>query len=167
MAGWHHRLNAPEFEWTPGVGDGQGGLVCCDSWGRRVRNDWVNWTECFIVWIYHISFIHSFINGLAASPSWLLWIMLLWIWVPKCLLSAFNSLRRMHRSGVAGSCINSFLNFFRICHNVFHSGCTILHSHWWYTKVPMSPHSPTPVIFYCFNSSHPNGYAGILFLIRE
>ena len=29
MAEWHHRLNGCEFEWTPGVGDGQGGLVCC------------------------------------------------------------------------------------------------------------------------------------------
>ena len=29
MAGWHHRLNGHEFEWTPGVGDGQGSLVCC------------------------------------------------------------------------------------------------------------------------------------------
>ena len=35
MAGWHHRLDGHEFGWTPGVGDGQGGLVCCDSWGRR------------------------------------------------------------------------------------------------------------------------------------
>ena len=35
MAGWHHRLNGHEFEWTPGVGDGQGGLACCDSWGRK------------------------------------------------------------------------------------------------------------------------------------
>ena len=35
MAGWHHRLNGHEFKWTPGVGDGQGGLVCCDSWGRK------------------------------------------------------------------------------------------------------------------------------------
>ena len=31
MAGWHHRLDACEFERTPGVGDGQGGLACCDS----------------------------------------------------------------------------------------------------------------------------------------
>ena len=31
MAGWHHRLDGGEFEWTPGVGDGQGGLACCDS----------------------------------------------------------------------------------------------------------------------------------------
>ena len=35
MAGWHHRLDAHEFGWTPGVGDGQGGLVCCRSWGRK------------------------------------------------------------------------------------------------------------------------------------
>ena len=33
MAGWHHRLDAHEFGWTAGVGDGQGGLACCDSWG--------------------------------------------------------------------------------------------------------------------------------------
>ena len=35
MAGWHHWLNGHEFGWTPGVGDGQGGLACCDSWGRK------------------------------------------------------------------------------------------------------------------------------------
>ena len=35
MAGWHHRLNGREFESTPGVGDGQGGLVCCSSQGRK------------------------------------------------------------------------------------------------------------------------------------
>ena len=35
MAGWHHRLNGHEFRWTLGVGDGQGGLACWDSWGRK------------------------------------------------------------------------------------------------------------------------------------
>ena len=35
MAGWHHRLNRREFAWTPGVGDGQGGLACCNSWGCK------------------------------------------------------------------------------------------------------------------------------------
>ena len=35
MVGWHHRLNGHGFEWTPGVGDGQGGLVCCGSWGHK------------------------------------------------------------------------------------------------------------------------------------
>ena len=35
MAGWHHELNGCESEWTPGDGDGQGGLACCNSWGRK------------------------------------------------------------------------------------------------------------------------------------
>ena len=35
MAGWHRRLDGHGFGWTPGVGDGQGGLVCRDSWGRK------------------------------------------------------------------------------------------------------------------------------------
>ena len=35
MVGWHHRLNGPGFGWTPGVGDGKGGLVCWDSWGLK------------------------------------------------------------------------------------------------------------------------------------
>ena len=35
MAGWYHRLDGPESECTLGVGDGQGGLECCDSWGRK------------------------------------------------------------------------------------------------------------------------------------
>ena len=38
MARWHHRLNGREFESTLGVGDGQGGLECCDSWGRKELN---------------------------------------------------------------------------------------------------------------------------------
>ena len=47
MAGWHHWLNGHESEWTPGVGDGQGGLVCCDSWGHKESDttEWLNWTE--------------------------------------------------------------------------------------------------------------------------
>ena len=35
MAGWHHQLDGHEFQQTPGVGDEQGGLACCDSWGRK------------------------------------------------------------------------------------------------------------------------------------
>ena len=35
MVGWHHRLNGHGFGWTPGVGDGQGGLVCCSAWGLK------------------------------------------------------------------------------------------------------------------------------------
>ena len=46
MEGWHHGLDGRESEWTLGVGDRQGGLACCDSWGRRVGHDWateLNW----------------------------------------------------------------------------------------------------------------------------
>ena len=39
MVGWHHQLNGPEFGWTPGVGDGQGDLVCCISWGPCKESD--------------------------------------------------------------------------------------------------------------------------------
>ena len=35
MVGWHHRLNGHGFGWTPGVSDGQGGLVCCSPWGCK------------------------------------------------------------------------------------------------------------------------------------
>ena len=45
MAGWHHRLDGHEFEWTPGNGDGQGGLVCCDSWVTKSRTRLRDWTE--------------------------------------------------------------------------------------------------------------------------
>ena len=39
MAGWRHWLDGHGFGWTPGVDGGQGGLVCCNSWGRRVGHD--------------------------------------------------------------------------------------------------------------------------------
>ena len=47
MAGWHHWLNGYEFEWTPGAGDGQGGLVSCSPWGRKELDtiEWLNWTD--------------------------------------------------------------------------------------------------------------------------
>ena len=47
MAGWHHRLDGLESEWTPGVGDGQGGLTCFDSWCRKELDttERLNWTE--------------------------------------------------------------------------------------------------------------------------
>ena len=35
LAGWHHRLDGHEFEQAPGVGDGQGSLVCGSTWGRK------------------------------------------------------------------------------------------------------------------------------------
>ena len=67
MAGWQHRLNGHEFGWTPGVGDGQGGLVCCDSWGHRVRHDWateLNWTVSLQIEIYSSLYIALNASGL-------------------------------------------------------------------------------------------------------
>ena len=51
MAGWHHWLDGHEFDQAPGVGAGQGGLACCDSWGRKesdmterlIWSDWLFW----------------------------------------------------------------------------------------------------------------------------
>ena len=47
IAGWHHQLNGHEFQYTPGVGDGQGGLVCCDSCDHKESDptERLNWTE--------------------------------------------------------------------------------------------------------------------------
>ena len=47
MAGWHHQLDGHEFGWTLGVGDGQGGLACCDSWGLKESEmtELLKWTE--------------------------------------------------------------------------------------------------------------------------
>ena len=60
MAGWHHQLNGHEFEWTPGVGDGQGGLACCDSWGRKESDttERLNWTEL------NFKYFHKPLHGL-------------------------------------------------------------------------------------------------------
>ena len=55
MAGWHHRLDGREFEWTPGDGDGHGGLACWDSWGCKESGttEWLNWAEQWIsLWFY-------------------------------------------------------------------------------------------------------------------
>ena len=50
MVGWHHRLNGHEFEWAPGVGDGQGSLACCSPRDRKDSDtteqlNWLNWTH--------------------------------------------------------------------------------------------------------------------------
>ena len=47
MVGWHHWLNGHEFGWTPRVGDGQEGLVCCGSWGLKDMTEQLNWLTFF------------------------------------------------------------------------------------------------------------------------
>ena len=66
MAGWHHWLDGCESEWTPGVGDGQGGLVCFDSWGRKESDttEQLNWTEL------RLSHFHLSGSKLRQSTTW-------------------------------------------------------------------------------------------------
>ena len=47
MVGWHHWLNGHGFGWTPGVGDGQGGLACCGACGNKESDtvERLNWTD--------------------------------------------------------------------------------------------------------------------------
>ena len=79
MVGWHHRLDGHGFGWTLGVGDGQGGLECCPSWGCRVGHNWVtelNWLKdlvlpfwfmfsgYFVVPLFFSCFLTDFLCGL-------------------------------------------------------------------------------------------------------
>ena len=79
MVGWHHRLNRHGFGWTPAVGDGQGGLVCCGSWGCRESDttERLNWTELesihrFLFLQFYLKchwFMVNFIITIRSPPS--------------------------------------------------------------------------------------------------
>ena len=70
---WHYWLNGHGFGWTPGVGDGQGGLACCDSWGRKESDttEGLNWTEYLIPFFFHFKYYfgnsHVFISLLSSG----------------------------------------------------------------------------------------------------
>ena len=61
MVGWHHRLNGHGFGWTPRVGDGQGGLACCSSWGCKESDttEWLNWSELSLAISLSLSPLHK------------------------------------------------------------------------------------------------------------
>ena len=56
MVACHHRLNGHEFEQAPGIGDGQGSLVCCSLWGRieSGMTEWLNWTDLMLSYIFYL-----------------------------------------------------------------------------------------------------------------
>ena len=70
MAGWHHWLDGCESEWTLRVGDGQGGLACCNSWGRKEsdKTERLNWTE--LNQGYGFSSGHVWMWKLECEESW-------------------------------------------------------------------------------------------------
>ena len=71
MAGWHHQLDGHEFGWTPGAGDGQGGLGYCDSWGLKESDttEWLNSTQHILLSymlnyqsvVWKVSFLKGFV----------------------------------------------------------------------------------------------------------
>ena len=70
MVEWHHQLNRHGFEWTPGVRDGQGGLACCGSWGRKELDmtEQLNWTESFHL---HVNIFGYDVVLIFKKPKWL------------------------------------------------------------------------------------------------
>ena len=75
MTGWHHCLDGCESEWTPGVGDGQGDLACCDSWGRKESDttERLNWTElnlCYTQSVSWFTYTHQNLNSSYLCSGW-------------------------------------------------------------------------------------------------
>ena len=79
MAGWHHQLNGHEFEQTLGDGEGQGSLVCCSSWGGKVRHDLITEQQflhspshpiCYACF-YFLCIICCFLMSLSFKKKWL------------------------------------------------------------------------------------------------
>ena len=116
MVGWYHWLNGHGFGWTPGVGDGQGGLACCSSWGCKELDmtERLNWTEYSFAYMYHIFCIHSPVDGhlgcfyvLAAVNR-----AAVNVGVHASFQTMFFS-RYMPRTGIAGSYSSSIFSFLR------------------------------------------------------
>ena len=69
MVAWHHWLNGHEFEYTLGVGDGQGGLACWSPWGCKESDttEWLNWTELpLMIFLSPVMSYSSFLMSLSS-----------------------------------------------------------------------------------------------------
>ena len=141
MAEWHHWLDGNESEWTLGICDGQGALVCCDSWRHKESDttEWLNWTElnCLVVFptVFNLSL------NLAIRSSWLepqsahslvfadciellhLWLQrILSIWFhcwPSSDVHVYSLLLCCGKSVVAMTCAFSWQNSISLCPALF------------------------------------------------
>ena len=144
MAGWHHRLDGHGFGWTPGVGDGQGGLVCCGSWGCKESDttERLNWTELNIpLYMCTTAFLSTrlSIDILIASMSWLLWTVLRWTLGYMCVFQFwFRCVCPV--VGLLGHMVVLFLDFYGT--SILFSIVVFinLHSHQQCRSVSFSPH---------------------------
>ena len=71
MVGWHHWLNGHEFGWITEVGDGQGGLACCSSWGHKKSDttERLNWSVCLMYWSGPM--LGTYIFAIVISSYWI------------------------------------------------------------------------------------------------
>ena len=72
MVGWHHRLNGHRFWWTPGVGAGQGGLACCDSWGLKELDttEQLDWADAVISFVCCCCWVTSVVSDSVRPHRW-------------------------------------------------------------------------------------------------
>ena len=79
FVGWHHWLDGCESEWTPGVGDGQGGLACCDSWGRKESDttELLIWSD-LMLWIQKVNLQEDQLCGSRSKTGKFLCYFLVW-----------------------------------------------------------------------------------------
>ena len=108
MAGWDHRLDWCEFGWTPGIGDGQGGLACCNSWGCKELDmtEWLNWTELM-------------------GPDAMILVFWMWSFKPTFSLSSFTFSKRLFSSSLSAIRVvsSSYLRLLIVLQPAQHFSC--------------------------------------------